>query len=90
MTAQTSVQSIRYYEGEWYGHGIVDLQVDHRGAWRQDLGGDADTLRGADFRFTLPASRMEPDRMSRKMHLAFDLSYIHMEGRWRMPGAWPG
>jgi long-chain alkane monooxygenase len=23
------------------------------------------------------------------MHLAFDLSYIHMEGRWRMPGAWP-
>jgi FMN-dependent oxidoreductase (nitrilotriacetate monooxygenase family) len=24
------------------------------------------------------------------MHLAFDLSYIHMEGRWRMPGAWPG
>jgi FMN-dependent oxidoreductase (nitrilotriacetate monooxygenase family) len=25
----------------------------------------------------------------RRMHLAFDLSYIHMEGRWRMPGAWP-
>jgi FMN-dependent oxidoreductase (nitrilotriacetate monooxygenase family) len=24
------------------------------------------------------------------MHLAFDLSYIHMEGRWRMPGAWTG
>jgi FMN-dependent oxidoreductase (nitrilotriacetate monooxygenase family) len=24
------------------------------------------------------------------MHLAFDLSYCHMEGRWRMPGAWPG
>jgi FMN-dependent oxidoreductase (nitrilotriacetate monooxygenase family) len=24
------------------------------------------------------------------MHLAFDLSYIHMDGRWRMPGAWPG
>ena len=24
------------------------------------------------------------------MHLAFDLSYIHMEGRWRMPGSWPG
>jgi len=23
----------------------------------------------------------------RRMHLAFDLSYIHMEGRWRMPGA---
>jgi FMN-dependent oxidoreductase (nitrilotriacetate monooxygenase family) len=23
------------------------------------------------------------------MHLAFDLSYIHMDGRWRMPGAWP-
>jgi FMN-dependent oxidoreductase (nitrilotriacetate monooxygenase family) len=28
--------------------------------------------------------------MKRRMHLAFDLSYIHMEGRWRMPGAWPG
>jgi FMN-dependent oxidoreductase (nitrilotriacetate monooxygenase family) len=27
--------------------------------------------------------------MSQRMHLAFDLSYIHMEGRWRMPGAWP-
>jgi long-chain alkane monooxygenase len=25
----------------------------------------------------------------KRMHLAFDLSYIHMEGRWRMPGAWP-
>jgi FMN-dependent oxidoreductase (nitrilotriacetate monooxygenase family) len=23
------------------------------------------------------------------MHLAFDLSYIHMEGRWRIPGSWP-
>jgi FMN-dependent oxidoreductase (nitrilotriacetate monooxygenase family) len=28
--------------------------------------------------------------MPRRMHLAFDLSYIHMDGRWRMPGAWPG
>jgi FMN-dependent oxidoreductase (nitrilotriacetate monooxygenase family) len=28
--------------------------------------------------------------MRRRMHLAFDLSYCHMEGRWRMPGAWPG
>jgi FMN-dependent oxidoreductase (nitrilotriacetate monooxygenase family) len=27
--------------------------------------------------------------MKKRMHLAFDLSYIHMEGRWRMPGAWP-
>jgi long-chain alkane monooxygenase len=26
----------------------------------------------------------------KRMHLAFDLSYIHMEGRWRMPGAWAG
>lgn len=25
-----------------------------------------------------------------KMHLAFDFSYAHMGGRWRMPGAWPG
>ena len=28
--------------------------------------------------------------MPKRMHLAFDLSYIHMEGRWRMPGAWSG
>jgi len=28
--------------------------------------------------------------MPKRMHLAFDLSYIHMEGRWRMPGAWQG
>jgi FMN-dependent oxidoreductase (nitrilotriacetate monooxygenase family) len=28
--------------------------------------------------------------LTKKMHLAFDLSYIHMDGRWRMPGAWPG
>jgi FMN-dependent oxidoreductase (nitrilotriacetate monooxygenase family) len=28
--------------------------------------------------------------MTTKMHLAFDLSYIHMDGRWRMPGAWQG
>ena len=28
--------------------------------------------------------------MKQRMHLAFDLSYIHMDGRWRMPGAWPG
>jgi FMN-dependent oxidoreductase (nitrilotriacetate monooxygenase family) len=24
------------------------------------------------------------------MHLAFDLSFTHMEGRWRMPGSWIG
>ena len=28
--------------------------------------------------------------MKKRMHLAFDFSYIHMDGRWRMPGAWPG
>jgi hypothetical protein len=28
--------------------------------------------------------------MTKQMHLAFDLSYTHMDGRWRMPGAWPG
>jgi FMN-dependent oxidoreductase (nitrilotriacetate monooxygenase family) len=27
--------------------------------------------------------------MPKRMHLAFDFSYIHMDGRWRMPGAWP-
>jgi FMN-dependent oxidoreductase (nitrilotriacetate monooxygenase family) len=25
-----------------------------------------------------------------KMHLAFDLSWTHLEGRWRMPGSWTG
>lgn len=28
--------------------------------------------------------------MTQKMHLAFDLSYIHMDGRWRMPNSWVG
>jgi FMN-dependent oxidoreductase (nitrilotriacetate monooxygenase family) len=28
-------------------------------------------------------------RMPKRMHVAFDYSYIHMDGRWRMPGAWP-
>ncbi len=28
--------------------------------------------------------------MSRKMHLGFDISYTHMDGRWRMPHAWAG
>jgi FMN-dependent oxidoreductase (nitrilotriacetate monooxygenase family) len=28
--------------------------------------------------------------MPRKMHLAFDISYIHMDGRWRMPHSWEG
>ena len=28
--------------------------------------------------------------MKRKMHLAFDLSWTHMGGRWRMPGSWTG
>ncbi|HTI80522.1 MAG TPA: NtaA/DmoA family FMN-dependent monooxygenase [Acetobacteraceae bacterium] len=28
--------------------------------------------------------------MSPKMHLGFDISYIHMDGRWRMPHAWAG
>jgi hypothetical protein len=27
--------------------------------------------------------------MPKRMHLAFDLSYIHMEGRWRVPCSWP-
>ncbi len=25
-----------------------------------------------------------------KLHLAFDYSYSHMGGRWRLPGGWPG
>ncbi len=28
--------------------------------------------------------------MPKKMHLAFDLSYIHLDGRWRVPGSWTG
>ncbi len=28
--------------------------------------------------------------MKAKMHLAFDLSYAHMDGRWRRPGSWTG
>lgn len=28
--------------------------------------------------------------MTQRMHLAFDLSWTHLEGRWRMPGSWTG
>ncbi|HWM46230.1 MAG TPA: NtaA/DmoA family FMN-dependent monooxygenase [Xanthobacteraceae bacterium] len=28
--------------------------------------------------------------MANKMHLAFDLSWTHLEGRWRLPGSWTG
>jgi FMN-dependent oxidoreductase (nitrilotriacetate monooxygenase family) len=28
--------------------------------------------------------------MKPRMHLAFDLSYTHLDGRWRMPGSWVG
>ncbi len=28
--------------------------------------------------------------MKRKMHLGFDLSWTHLEGRWRLPGSWTG
>ncbi|HEX9465405.1 MAG TPA: NtaA/DmoA family FMN-dependent monooxygenase [Alphaproteobacteria bacterium] len=28
--------------------------------------------------------------MKTKMHLAFDLSWTHMDGRWRVPGSWSG
>jgi len=28
--------------------------------------------------------------MKTKMHLAFDLSWTHLEGRWRLPGSWTG
>jgi FMN-dependent oxidoreductase (nitrilotriacetate monooxygenase family) len=28
--------------------------------------------------------------MKNKMHLAFDLSWTHLEGRWRLPGSWGG
>jgi long-chain alkane monooxygenase len=28
--------------------------------------------------------------MTQKMHLGFDISYAHMDGRWRMPGSWVG
>ena len=28
--------------------------------------------------------------MKTKMHLAFDLSWTHLEGRWRNPGSWTG
>ena len=26
--------------------------------------------------------------MPKKMHLAIDISYTHLDGRWRMPGSW--
>src|SRR5258708_11141810 len=35
-----------------------------------------------------PLSRVS--RMTAKMHLAFDLSYTHTEGRWCLPGSWTG
>lgn len=28
--------------------------------------------------------------MKPQMHLAFDLSWTHLQGRWRMPGSWTG
>ncbi len=28
--------------------------------------------------------------MKTKMHLAFDLSWTHLQGRWRLPGSWTG
>jgi FMN-dependent oxidoreductase (nitrilotriacetate monooxygenase family) len=28
--------------------------------------------------------------MKEKMHLAFDLSWTHLQGRWRLPGSWTG
>jgi hypothetical protein len=28
--------------------------------------------------------------MKEKMHLAFDLSWSHLQGRWRLPGSWTG
>jgi FMN-dependent oxidoreductase (nitrilotriacetate monooxygenase family) len=28
--------------------------------------------------------------LPKKMHLTFDISYIHMDGRWRLPGSWIG
>jgi FMN-dependent oxidoreductase (nitrilotriacetate monooxygenase family) len=28
--------------------------------------------------------------MKEKMHLAFDCSWTHLEGRWRLPGSWTG
>ncbi len=26
--------------------------------------------------------------MTAKMHLGYDLSWTHLEGRWRLPGSW--
>ncbi len=28
--------------------------------------------------------------MAKKIYLAFDISYTHLDGRWRMPGSWTG
>ena len=28
--------------------------------------------------------------MKKKMKLAFDLSWTHLQGRWRLPGSWTG
>ena len=28
--------------------------------------------------------------VAKRMHLAFDVSYIALDGRWRMPGSWVG
>jgi len=29
-------------------------------------------------------------RVKKHIHLAFDISYTHLDGRWRMPGSWVG
>jgi len=28
--------------------------------------------------------------VKKRIHLAFDISYTHLDGRWRMPGSWTG
>ena len=62
----------------------------HGGRIWADGGETPGELRGAVFRFICQCSRTGPDRMSRRMHLGFDISYCHMDGRWRMPHAWAG
>src|SRR6266850_6966551 len=45
-------------------------------------------LRRTGVHFAGKCSRNKP--MPKKFHLAFDISYTHLDGRWRMPGSWVG
>ena len=53
--SRATLRALLHDEARRFGHGAVDLPLDHRSAWGATVGQRERASRGASFQFTVPA-----------------------------------